>query len=68
MFLRVQFLEGQERRKLFDVLPPKFVYVNSKRQTCYINGNDSEKMSGATCFCWFVWQKGFVGEPKIRWI
>lgn len=68
MFLKIQFLEGKNRRKLFDKNPPKYVYVNSARQTCYINGDMSKKMSSASCYCWFIWEKGFTGEPIIRWI
>lgn len=68
MFLKIQFLEGKERRKLFDEYPPKYVYVNSARQTCYINGDMSKKMSSASCYCWFIWEKEFTGEPIIRWI
>lgn len=68
MFLKIQFLEGKERRKLFNEYPPKYVYVNSARQICYINGDMSKKMSSATCYCWFIWEKGFKGEPIIRWI
>lgn len=68
MFLKIQFLEGQGRRELFKKYPPKYVYVNSKRQICYINGNMSKKLSSASCYCWFVWEKGFLGEPVIRWI
>lgn len=68
MFLKIQFLEGQRRRELFKRYPPKYVYVNSTRQICYINGDMSRKMSSASCYCWFVWQKGFDGEPVIRWI
>lgn len=68
MLLKIQFLEGKERRKLFNKFPPKYVYVNSARQTCYINGDMSKKMSSASCYCWFIWEKGFTGEPIIRWI
>jgi len=68
MFLKIQFLEGKERRKLFNKYPPKYVYVNSARQTCYINGDMSKKMSSASCYCWFIWEKGYNGEPIIRWI
>lgn len=68
MFLKIQFLEGQGRRELFKKYPPKYVYVNSARQTCYINGDMSRKMSSPSCYCWFVWEKGFNGEPIIRWI
>ena len=68
MFLKIQFLEGKDRRKLFDKYPPKYVYINSARQTCYINGDMSKKMSSATCYCWFIWEKGFKGDPIIKWI
>lgn len=68
MFLKIQFLEGKSRKKLFEKHPPKYVYVNSSRQTCYINGDMSKKMSSASCYCWFIWQKGYKGEPVIRWL
>ena len=68
MYLKIQFLEGQERRKLFEENPPKYVYINSKRQTCYINGDMSKKMSSASCYCWFIWEKGFEGNTIIKWI
>lgn len=68
MFLKIQFLEGQARQELFKKYPPKYIYVNSARQTCYINGNMTKKMSSASCYCWYIWQKGFIGEPTIRWI
>ena len=68
MFLKIQFLEGQARKELFKKYPPKYIYVNSKRQTCYINGDMSKKMSSASCYCWFIWQKEWKGEPVIRWI
>lgn len=68
MLLKIQFLEGKDRRKLFDKFPPKYVYVNSARQTCYINNDMSKKMSSASCYCWFIWEKGYTGEPIIRWV
>lgn len=68
MFLKIQFLEGQERRKFFDKFPPKYIYVNSVRQTCYLNGDMSKKLSSASCYCWFVWEKGWLGDPIVKWI
>lgn len=68
MLLKIQFLEGKNRYKMFKKYPPKYVYVNSSRQTCYINGDMSKKMNSASCYCWFIWQKGFYGNPEIRWI
>lgn len=68
MFLKIQFLEGQKRLELFKKYPPKYIYVNSKRQICYINGDMSKKMSSAMCYCWFVWEKGFTDDPIIKWL
>ncbi len=68
MLLKIQFLEGQARRELFKKYPPKYVYVNSARQICYINGDMSKKMSSATCYCWYIWEKGWKGETTVRWI
>ena len=68
MFLKIQFLEGKKRNKLFNKYPPKYVYVNSARQICYLNGDMSKKMSSATCYCWFVWEKGYSGDTIIKWI
>ncbi len=73
MFLKLQFLEGKARRKLFEKFPPKYIYVFSERQRCAMNGdfNKYENVGnnhGAVAYCWFIWQKGFKGEPIIRWI
>lgn len=73
MFLKLQFLEGKARRKLFEKYPPKYVYVFSERQRCAMNGDfkkysNNGKTHGAVAYCWYIWEKGFKGEPIIRWI
>lgn len=68
--LRLQFLEGIKRRKMFEANPPKTVYVFSKRVQCCING-EFEKYKGAgsaIAYAWFVWQKGYEGDTVIKWI
>lgn len=67
MFLKIQFLEGKSRYKLFKKYPPKYIYVHSSRQQCFPNGKQDNKGS-AVCYCWYVWQKGFNSDPVIRWI
>jgi len=70
MFLKIQFLEGQKRRKMFDKYPPKTVYVSSKRITCALNADfERMKKSGgsAAAYCWFVWEKGYKGDTIIKW-
>lgn len=68
MFLRLLFLEGQTRKKLFEKYPPKTVYVFSKRVNCAKNGDFVKYDSGAVAYSWFVWKKGYQGETIIKWI
>lgn len=74
MFLKLTFLEGKKRRELFEKYPPKYVYVSSSRLECLKNGDMVDKngkemtgIGGAVCYCWYIWEKGFTGEPTIRW-
>ena len=71
MFLRLQFLEGRSRRKLFDKYPPSRVYVASGRINCCKNGDFSEKSrkehSSAQAYAWFIWEKPFHGDTIIKW-
>jgi hypothetical protein len=65
--LKIQFLEGVKRlEKLFMDNPPKRIYVWSSRIRCGFNGN-FEEQSSAIMFAWFVWKKGFEGDPVIKW-
>ena len=68
MFLKLTFLEGGKRKELFDKYPPKTIYVFKNRIDCWKNGIKPEKPSKAVCYAWFVWVKGFKGNPQIKWI
>lgn len=68
MFLKLQFLEGKSRKSLFEKYPPKTVYVSSSRLICAMNGEFQTITSSAVAYAWFVWEKGFEGDPTIKWI
>lgn len=71
MFLKVQFLEGKERKKLFQNFPPKTIYVFSSRIMCAKNGDFKKMQEGggsAVAYAWFVWEKGFKGDTIVKWI
>lgn len=69
MFLKLQFLEGKERRELFRIAPPRTIYVASSRLNCAMNGDFNKyNYNSAVCYAWFVWEKGFAGDPVIKWI
>lgn len=67
MLLKIQFLEGKERRKLFDEHPPKTVYIFSNRVKCGKNGIFTN-VRPAMAFAWFVWVKGYKGQTEIKWL
>lgn len=70
MFLKLTFLESQNRRKMFDRYPPQYIYVSSSRLRCASSGEFEKYKQGsgtAIAYAWFIWKKGFTGEPRVRW-
>jgi len=67
LLLKLVFLESETRRSLLKNSPLKTVYVFSKRQKIYKNG-DEGKNSGLIAYAWFVWDKSYSGKPYIDWI
>lgn len=72
MFAKIQFLETENRAKLFSETPLRYVYVHSKRVSPMRNGelfNEKGKpWSSAMCFAWYVFEKGYTGEPIVRFL
>lgn len=71
MFLKLTFLEGKARKKMFEANPPKVVYVSSSRLQCAKNGDFEKYGKGvgtAVAYGWYVWEKGFKGDPIIKWV
>ena len=67
LFLRLQYLEDTSRyEKVFKNNPPETVYVFINRQTS--SKVDDFTVGSAVAYCWFVWVKGFKGDPIIKWI
>ena len=72
-FGKLQALEGQKRASFLEKTPLKYIYVFKKRQQPLRNGisTDEEtgkKMSSTMAFAWFIWEKGYEGEPVVRWL
>ncbi|MBP5458888.1 MAG: NAD(P)-dependent oxidoreductase [Clostridia bacterium] len=67
MFLKLTFLEGQKRQSLFRSDPPKYVYVARSRLDCPLNGEFKPGASSAVCYAWFICEKGWKGDPMVRW-
>lgn len=65
MFLKLTFLESEGRKLLFQEHPPETIYVSVNRLKCGLNGKFGK--GSAACYAWFIWRKGFKGEPRIKW-
>jgi hypothetical protein len=68
MFLKLTFLESQSRKAFFNYYPFKTLYVFSQRRNCAKNGDFEKYTSSAVAYGWYVWEKGFKGNPIIKWI
>lgn len=67
MFLKLTFLEGKKRASLFNVAPPRRIWVSRSRLKCAKNGDFDNAPGSATAYAWFVWEKGYSGAPEIHW-
>lgn len=70
MFLKIQFLEGKSRKKLFLSQPPKVIYVSSSRLLCAKNAEFQKMIDGggsAVAYAWYIWEKGYKGDTVLRW-
>ena len=68
MFLKLTFLESQSRKTMFERYPFRTLYVFSQRRNCAKNGDFDKYPSSAVAYGWYVWEKGFKGNPIIKWI
>lgn len=70
MFLKLAFMEGKARKKLFESHPPKYIYVSSSRLLCAKNGEFQKMRDGggsAVAYGWYVWEKGYKGDTIVKW-
>lgn len=65
MLLKLTFLEGKKRRPLFDTGQLAIVYVSRSRLACGKNGEFFGE--SAIAYAWFLWIKGYKGNPAIKW-
>lgn len=70
MFLKLQFMEGKSRKKLFEKYPPKTIWVSSSRIMCAKNGDFQKMREGggsAVAYAFYVWEKGYKGDTIVKW-
>lgn len=67
MFLKITFLEGKKRKKLFSKTPPRRIWVSSSRLKCAMNGEFDTTGGSATAYAWYIWEKGWNGDTVVKW-
>jgi hypothetical protein len=69
---KIQLLETVGRKELLENSPLKYVYVHSKRQATWKNGEpldpNGKPWATTMCLAWFVWDKEYKGEPIIKFL
>lgn len=72
LFGKLQALEGKKRATFMQNSPLKIVYVFKSRQNPLRNGSpvdeNGKPWASTMAFAWFVWEKGYIGDPVIKWI
>ena len=71
MFLKIQFLEGISRKEFLENSPLKYVYVFLQEWQLGKRVNKQMKkvnLGLLQCVIWFIWEKGYEGEPIVRWL
>ncbi len=74
--LKIQFLETESRKELFKRCGLKRVIVNSNRICCAMNGDfdlyfkkkGNRYTGGTQCYAWFVFEKGYTGNPILDFV
>ncbi len=68
MLFRLAWLEGSQRKELFESTPLARVHVASRRLNMARDGTDFGKGGGGMiAFAWFVWDRSHVGAPNLGW-
>jgi len=68
MIFPQRYLSSKRRYKLFMQYPPQVVYAFSGGVSCALNGDFKAHPNSAVDYLWIIWQKGYKGETKLRWI
>jgi hypothetical protein len=67
MLMRLAWLEGSARKRLFDTTPLARVHVSSRRLTLLRGGDEAVRGKGSMiAFAWFVWERDYAGAHELR--
>ena len=68
MLCRLAWLEGKQRRELFEGTPLARVWVFAGRLSMHRGKLGETGQGGMLAFAWFVWEHGHQGPPSLGWV
>jgi hypothetical protein len=72
LFVRLTFLEGKKRKKLFTKHPPSDIVFLSDRirfDTGLIEPiNKKDQLGGMIAYCWVIFRKEHKGSTNLKWV
>ena len=68
MLCRLAWLEGKERRVMFETTPLARIWVFSGRLGMQRGRQAGKGEGGMIAFAWFVWDHAHKGPPTIGWV
>jgi hypothetical protein len=72
LFVRLTFLEGKKRKKLFTNNPPSDIIFLSDRikfNTSLIEPIEkNDQIGGMIAYCWIVFRKNWKSDTKLHWV
>jgi len=68
MLCRLAWLEGRERRKMFESTPLARVWVFAGRLSLQRARLAEKHEGGMIAFAWFVWDHSHKGPPTLGWV
>ena len=68
--MNITYLAGQKRyQRVYSKGSLREVYVFSKRIECWKNGQKPKDKCGSIAnYAWYVFQKGYIGQPTLYWL
>lgn len=65
MLLRLAFVESEKRDKFFEKYPPRYIAVFRRRVRTSKDALFPDGEASATCHAWFIWERGYKGNPEL---
>ena len=68
-FMNISYLAGQKRfTEVYINGTLREIYIFSKRVECWRNNDKTRQTGSMANYAWYVFQKGYFGQPTLYWL